>query len=63
MDITRDKVISNLVEARGQGKFKMGDKEFNTICNLIRASFDQASQSVFKNGDGLVKELKKEYGG
>lgn len=62
LDLTREKIISNLLEARGQGKFKLEDRDFNTLCSIIQGSFDQASQSVFKNSDNLVKELKKEYG-
>ena len=62
LDLTRDRVISNLLEARGQGKFKLDDRDFNTICNIVQGSFDQASQSVFRNADNLVKELKDVYG-
>lgn len=61
LDITRDRVISNLLEARGQGKFRLEDKDFTSICNLIQLSFDQASQNVFNNADNLVKEIKREY--
>ena len=62
LDLTRDRVVSNLMEARGQGKFSIPEKDFNAICNIVQLSFDQASQSVFKNADNLVKELNKEYG-
>lgn len=61
LDITRDRVISNLLEARGQGKFRVEDRDFNSICNLIQLSFDQASQNVFSNADNLVREIKREY--
>lgn len=62
LDITRDKVLANLLEARGLGKFQLNDRDFNAVCNIIQGSFDQASQSVFRNADGLVKEIKREYG-
>jgi len=62
LDITRDKVLSNLQEARGQGKIKVNDRDFNAICNLVQASFEQASQGAFKNSESLVNELKREYG-
>jgi len=62
LDLTRDIVVSNLLEARGQGKFRLDDRDFNAVCNIIQGSFDQASQSAFRNADNLVKELKKEYG-
>jgi len=61
LDITRDRVVSNLLEARGQGKFRLEDRDFNAICNLIQLSFDQASQNVFSNADNLVREIKREY--
>jgi len=61
LDITRDRIISNLLEARGQGKFRLDDKDFAVICNLVQLSFDQASQNVFNNADNLVKEIKREY--
>jgi len=61
LDITRDRVVANLLEARGQGKFRLEDSDFNAICNLIQLSFDQASQNVFSNADNLVKEIKREY--
>ena len=62
LDLTREKVISNLLEARGLGKFKVDDRDFNTLCNIIQGSFDQASQNVFRNADGLINEIKKVYG-
>ena len=62
VDFVKDRVISNLKEARGLGRFNVPDRDFDTICNLVILSFDQGSTIAFKEIDGLVKELKKDYG-
>jgi len=62
IDVVKDKVISNLIEARGQGKIKIEKKEFDAICNMIIMSFDQGSLNSFSQIDTLVKEIRKEYG-
>ena len=62
VDFVKDRVISNLKEARGLGRFNVPDRDFDAICNLVILSFDQGSTIAFKEIDGLVKELKKDYG-
>lgn len=62
IELLKNKVISNLNEAKGTGRIKVNDREFVTICNLIQLSFDQASQSVFKNSEELITQLRSEYG-
>lgn len=62
LDITRDRVISNLLEARGQGRINLSEKDLNAVCSLIQASFEQASQSAFKNSESIIKELKEAHG-
>ena len=62
IDLLKNRVISNLNEAKGTGRIRVDEKEFVTICNLIQLSFDQASQSVFKNSEELINQLKNEYG-
>lgn len=59
IDFMRDRVITNLAEARAQKKIKVDQKDFEAVCNLITMSFDQASAGVFKQADGLVKDLQK----
>lgn len=62
IDFVRDRVLSNLREARRLGKFSIADRDFEAICNLVAMSFDQGSTIAFKEIEGLVKELKKDYG-
>jgi hypothetical protein len=62
IDFVRDRVLSNLKEARGLGKFNIPDRDFEAICNLVSMSFDQGSTIAFKEIEGLIKELKKDYG-
>jgi len=58
MDFMKDKLISNLREANGKS-FKIPEKEFASLCNMIVLSFDQCSPGVFKQADSLIKDLKK----
>jgi len=62
IDVVKDKVLSNLLEAKGQGKFNVEKKDFEIMCNLIIMSFDQGSINSFSQIDSLVKEIRKEYG-
>jgi hypothetical protein len=55
----RDRVIANLAEARSLKQFKIDDREFEKVCNLIVMSIDQASAGVFKQADGLIKDIQK----
>lgn len=58
MDFMKDKLISNLNEANGKS-FKVSEKDFKTICNMIILSFDQCSPGVFNQAESLIKDLKK----
>jgi hypothetical protein len=62
IDFIKDRVKSNLVETRNRGNVTISERDFNTVLSLIDASFDQASIGAFKQVDGLIKDLKKEYG-
>jgi len=59
IDFMRDRVIANLAEARSLKQFKIDDREFEKVCNLIVMSIDQASAGVFKQADGLIKDIQK----
>ena len=59
IDFIRDRVIANLAEARSLKKIKVDDREFEKVCNLIVMSIDQASSGVFKQADGLIKDIQK----
>ena len=59
IDFMRDRVIANLAEARSLKQFKIDDREFEKVCNLIVMSIDQASSGVFKQADGLIKDIQK----
>lgn len=61
IDFVKDRVISNLVEARGKGMFKVSDREFESLCNLVNMSFDQAGSGTYKQLDSLIRDLKKDY--
>lgn len=62
IDVVKDKIISNLLEAKGQGKIKIDKKDFDALCNIIVMSFDQGTMNSFTQIDSLIKEIKKEYG-
>lgn len=62
IDFIKNSVISNLVSAKGQGKFEINERDFQAICNIVALSFDQASVGAFKNTQNLVEEIKKDYG-
>lgn len=61
IDFVKDRVISNLVEARSRGMFKLNDREFEALCNLVNMSFDQAGSGAFKQIESLVRDIKKDY--
>jgi len=62
IDFIKNSVVSNLVSAKGQGKFEISERDFQAICNIVSLSFDQASNGAFKNAQSLVNDIKKEYG-
>jgi len=61
IDFVKDRVLSNLNEARGKGLFKLNDREFESLYNIVSMSFDQGNTGAFKQIDSLVKEIKKDY--
>ena len=62
IDFIKNNVVSNLLSAKGQGKFEVSERDFQTICNIVEMSFDQGSIGAFKNTQSLVNEIKKDYG-
>ena len=61
IDFVKDRVVSNIVEARTRGMFKLNDREFEALCNIVNMSFEQAGSGAFKQIDALVRDIKKDY--
>ena len=61
IDFVKDRVVSNIVEARTRGMFKLNDREFEALCNIVNMSFEQAGSGAFKQIDSLVRDIKKDY--
>ena len=61
IDFVKDRVVSNIVEARTRGMFKLNDREFESLCNIVNMSFEQAGSGAFKQIDALVRDIKKDY--
>ena len=60
IDHIKDRVLSNIAEAKTQGRYKIDDQELRRLVLVVEASFEQgfitASGQIEKTIDDFVKE-------
>lgn len=59
VDHIRDRVVSNVTEARRQGRFKMEDSEIQKLIRIVEMSFEQgfitSSAQIEKSIDEVTR--------